>query len=235
MTEFFGNYTYLALMILSLAYPLAQSFEKRVKMYTRFKPILGGILFMMLVFIPWDIAFTVNSFWGFNDAYITGIKLFHLPVEEWMFFLLIPYCCFFVHFVAEYFIKIDWLFDWRRVIGWLIVIVFSIIGLLHIENWYTATAFLGCSSFLTLLLFTRFDFFLGRFWITYLICIIPFVIVNGQLTHPPVVWYNDAQNLGQRLHLEGWANIPLDDFAYNMLMLLMSISGYYYLTKPQTK
>lgn len=222
------QYTYLILMLLSVAYPFAQSFEKRITLYKSWKFIFPAIIITNLVFIPWDVFFTVEEFWGFNSDFITGIKIWHLPIEEWLFFFLIPYCCFFVYFVANYFIKTDILFNQRRNIGWVVFAILIVVGALNFPKWYTSTAFLGAAAWLLMLLITKFDFFLGRFWVAYLLCLIPFIIVNGQLTYPPVVWYNDAENLGVRLFVNGFANIPIDDLAYNLLLLLMNISIYHF-------
>ena len=59
------------------------------------------------------------------------------------------------------------------------------------------------------------------FMLTYLIALIPFLIVNsiltGSFTEEPVVWYNDTHNFGIRL-----GTIPLEDTVYNLLLLLLS-------------
>ena len=63
---------------------------------------------------------------------------------------------------------------------------------------------------------------LRRFYISFLIILIPFFIVNGVLTGSfiaePVVWYNDIENLGIRLF-----TIPVEDigYAFNMLFLVV--------------
>jgi lycopene cyclase domain-containing protein len=52
--------------------------------------------------------------------------------------------------------------------------------------------------------------------------LIPFSIINGILTgsfiDQPVVYYNDAENLGIRL-----GTIPIEDIGYAFSMLLMSL------------
>jgi len=63
--------------------------------------------------------------------------------------------------------------------------------------------------------------FLGRFFMTFLVISIPFLIFNGILTSLPVVWYDDAENLGIRIF-----SIPADDLIYNMGMLLIPLGMY---------
>ncbi|TAE52960.1 MAG: lycopene cyclase domain-containing protein, partial [Bacteroidetes bacterium] len=69
----------------------------------------------------------------------------------------------------------------------------------------------------------------GRFFLAWMVCLIPFFIVNGVLTSLPVVWYNNAQNLGIRL-----GTIPIEDSMYLMLMLSLIMLVYEPLKKRQT-
>jgi lycopene cyclase domain-containing protein len=59
---------------------------------------------------------------------------------------------------------------------------------------------------------------LQKFYFSYLIILIPFLIVNGILTGAftpsPVVWYNDSENLGLRI-----ITIPIEDLGYAFTML----------------
>ena len=63
---------------------------------------------------------------------------------------------------------------------------------------------------------------LGVFYITFLIILIPFFIVNGILTgsfiEDQVVWYNNAENLGIRM-----GTIPIEDAGYAFSMIFLSI------------
>jgi len=69
------------------------------------------------------------------------------------------------------------------------------------------------------------------FYITYAVLLIPFSIVNGLLTgfsYPqPIVWYNNAENLGLRL-----VTIPVEDIFYGMLLIL-SITMIYEMIKDK--
>jgi lycopene cyclase domain-containing protein len=56
---------------------------------------------------------------------------------------------------------------------------------------------------------------MAHFIISYLIHLIPFLIVNGILTAIPVVKYNNTENLGIRIF-----TIPAEDTVYALTMLL---------------
>lgn len=210
---------YLWLDLGSLALPLLFSFHPKIKFYKRWPIVLPGILVMALVFIPWDIYFTAQGFWGFNSNYLSGIQWLGLPIEEWLFFFCIPYACMFTHHVLSS--LVHWWPLSKKTTDWvyLIVVVGLIMGLWYgIDQWYTATAFIYALLILGLTQNTA-PQILPTFFMSYLIILIPFFIVNGVLTGSgipePVVWYNDTQNFGVRL-----GTIPLEDTVYNLGMLL---------------
>jgi lycopene cyclase domain-containing protein len=69
---------------------------------------------------------------------------------------------------------------------------------------------------------------LGRFYLGYVVSLIPFLMVNGLLTgsflEEPIVWYNDAENLGLRI-----GTIPVEDSVYMLLLLMMNTTIYEWL------
>ena len=69
---------------------------------------------------------------------------------------------------------------------------------------------------------------LQHFFLTFLVMLIPFFIVNGVLTGSwidnQVVWYNDAENLGIRM-----GTIPVEDSIYAYSMILMNLYYFEYL------
>lgn len=210
---------YLWLDLGSLALPLLFSFHPKIKFYKKWPSVLPGILVMAIVFIPWDIYFTHKGFWGFNPDYLTGIEWLGLPLEEWLFFFCIPYACLFTHHVLSS--LVSWWPLGKKTTDWIymIVAIGLIIGLWYgINQWYTATAFIYALLLLGLTQNTAPEL-LPSFFMSYLIILIPFFIVNGVLTGSglpePVVWYNDTQNFGVRL-----GTIPLEDTVYNLGMLL---------------
>jgi lycopene cyclase domain-containing protein len=52
-----------------------------------------AILPVAAVFVLWDEVAIWAHIWTYNPAYITGVNIpFHMPIEEVLFFLVIPVC-----------------------------------------------------------------------------------------------------------------------------------------------
>ena len=222
-----SKYLYLGLLIVSLAYPLAQSFERRLRYYRNWKYLFPGIAIMMALFIPWDIAFTEAGVWWFNDSYYTGSTLFHLPLEEWLFFIVVPFACVFIYEVLNYFVRKDFLKPVASYFFGVIAAVLLVTGLFHLDKWYTSTSFLLTAVGLILVVVLN-PGWKGRFLAMYLVSWIPFLLMNGALTgnftREAVVNYNPDEFLGIRI-----TTIPLEDSVYSLLMLLIVVSVYEYL------
>ncbi len=214
---------YLFLVLLALSYPLAQSFENKIR-FARFWPgIFLGTAIMMLVFIPWDVWFTSKGIWGFNERYITGIHIGNLPVEEWLFFIIVPYACVFIYEVLNYFVPAPLLAPIQHKITAVMIFLSFLLSVIFVDRLYTFTTFSLLTLFLVWHLIVNRSTFLGRFYLAFVIIQIPFLFVNGTLTgmftEEPVVWYNNAENMGLRI-----ITIPVEDVGYNMLMLLIVIT-----------
>ena len=204
-----GPYSYLALNIGSVAVPLIASFYPKHSFFKQWHAFFKANLIVALIFILWDIYFTKIGVWGFNDAYLSGIYLSNLPLEEVLFFICIPFACTFTYFSLGYFFKFSppsKLF--LRLLA-LAAILCVIVAVVNYQRVYTATAFLSAAMFLGVIWrkkWTGVKLFLTSFTI----CLLPFYIVNGILSgtgiQEQVVWYNDFENLGLRI-----LTIPLDD------------------------
>jgi lycopene cyclase domain-containing protein len=89
--------TYFLILAGSVAAPLLLSFDSKVAFYRKWKYVFAAMVFPALLYILWDIYFTSKGVWGFNNHYITGIRFINLPVEEVLFFFIVPYCCLFIY------------------------------------------------------------------------------------------------------------------------------------------
>lgn len=218
------NYTYFLILAASVAGPLALSFDKKVAFYKKWKFAFPAMMIPAFLYIGWDIFFTSSGVWNFNEDYITGIKLVNLPVEEVLFFFIVPYCCLFIYeCIRCYFPKLKNKNTGDKLLQAL-AIVLLITGVIFYTKYYTSWTFILCALFIaTIYLFSNFfkDFDATTFLVSYAIILIPFLIVNGFLTAIPVVLYNDAENLGFRIY-----TIPFEDTFYGMLLVMINVAIY---------
>ena len=182
----------------------------------------------MGVFVPWDVIFTINGIWGFNSDYFLGFEIFSLPLEEWLFFICIPFACVFTHYaLLLYFpnLKLNKVATKAIIIS--LVLILFILALVNYDKWYTLVNF-SLAIPLTWLVYKYNPQLLQHFFLTFLVMLIPFFIVNGFLTGSwidnQVVWYNDAENLGIRM-----GTIPVQDSIYAYSMILMNLYYFEYL------
>ena len=213
-----NKYLYLLLNAATISIPFLASFYPKAPFISSIKRIIPAIILPLIVFIVWDVFFTDMGVWGFNETYLTGINLINLPIEEWLFFVTVPYACLFTYFAVKVLKPIDG--NW----GWKLALIIAggllVIGIANVGKWYTSVTFISLALVLILLALKRKQY-LGQFFFSYLFILIPFFLMNGVLTGSwivdEVVWYNDAENLGIRL-----GTIPVEDAFYGMLLLLLN-------------
>ena len=101
--------------------------------------------------------------------------------------------------------------------------ILLLVSVANIHKGYTSVTFILLASLLLFLIWQKHTKYMGRFYFSFLVIMLPFLIVNGILTgtfiEDEVVWYNNDENLGIRL-----GTIPIEDVFYGMLMLLLNIS-----------
>jgi lycopene cyclase domain-containing protein len=217
------KYTYLLINIATIFFPVVLSFDKRVAFYKSWKFIWPGMAITGLLFLFWDVLFTIYGVWSFNDKYIIGIKFFGLPLEEILFFLTVPFACIFIYACLNYYVKWQISNDVSRSISGLLALASAFILMDNFNRLYTAVTFSLLPIILLFLLFIIKSSWLNRFYMAYLVSLIPFYGVNGLLTSIPVVLYNDEQNLGIRV-----GTIPFEDHFYSMALLMMNVAFFEY-------
>jgi len=97
------KFEYFLVLAVCIAGPLAFSFSKKLGFYKDTKRLVLSILLPMIIFIAWDVAATYRGHWSFNKEYISGLYIFNLPVEEILFFVVIPFAGLFTWEVVKYF------------------------------------------------------------------------------------------------------------------------------------
>lgn len=212
------KWAYFYLHIFTFVPVFLLSFDKNVHYYHKWKPLLPAIAIVGGLFIAWDVFFTAQGVWNFNERYFANIRFLHLPVEEWLFFFTVPFACVFIYECLNFYLKKDLL---ARAEPWLTPLMgfgFLLTGLLYWGHLYTTTTFLLTGGFILYHWLFLDGTFRSRFYLSYLVALIPFLIVNGVLTggytEQPVVIYNPEEYLGIRI-----TSVPLDDSVYGFLLM----------------
>lgn len=86
------QYHYLILLGLCLLITLPLEFVLRARVYRRPLRLLIAMAPMLVVFIGWDLLGILRGHWSYNPQFITGLHIGVFPVEELLFFVVIPIC-----------------------------------------------------------------------------------------------------------------------------------------------
>jgi lycopene cyclase domain-containing protein len=87
------RYQYLLLMAACVVLTLPLEFVLGARVWRRPRRLLKAVLPGMVIFSLWDVAAIARHHWSYNPRYVTGWDLpGHLPVEEVVFFAVVPIC-----------------------------------------------------------------------------------------------------------------------------------------------
>lgn len=213
--------TYLLINILIILFPLVLSFDKNLKFYRNVKYVLASILIVSSAYIVWDIIATNRGDWAFSEQHLLGIYFYVLPLEEILFFITVPYSCIFIYETIKFYLN-EKVYPIKKNIFLIPVISFILLALVFNKQAYTFTVLLYSAAFFLLGVLTNSKLLTSKiFWISILICFVPFFIVNYFLTSIPVVTYNDTAFSAIRV-----ITIPLEDFLYSFSMVSLWILFY---------
>jgi len=220
---------YITLDFLIILFPLIFTFFWKFKYYKFFKPLAVSIIIVGFSYILWDILVTSRGDWWFEKEYLIGIEIFGLPIEEILFFVVVPFACIFIYENLEFFIK-DKKVPFNKWFYLTIAAIFFVVGIIFRNQDYTILSMFSCSLFFILaptlypkLLQSR------NYWFYIVFSFIPFIIFNYLLTSIFIVGYNPDAIWGGAGAWNGrFFTIPFEDFFYNFSMLSFYILVYIY-------
>ncbi|MFZ5519167.1 MAG: lycopene cyclase domain-containing protein [Candidatus Zhuqueibacterota bacterium] len=215
------NAEYLIFTLAVIIGPLALSFDKRVHFVGKWPGVARAILPTLIIFGAWD-SLVAGRHWWFNPDFTLKPRIAGLPIEEWLFFIVIPYACLFVWEVFAAYFKNR---ELRRLNGLRFLLMAGIplgIFIYSTGKEYTGLVIvaLGFVGVLDDLLKTK---LFGQLRVYQLIAIsMGFMLIfNGYLTWRPVIQYNESFISGARI-----LTIPIEDFGFGLAMILMSTMLY---------
>jgi lycopene cyclase domain-containing protein len=213
---------YLILELIVIIIPLIFSFDKNLRFYRNWKSVLSSLLLVSAIYIPIDIYFTMHGIWGFNPEHHSGIVILSLPLEEWLFFFTIPYASMFLHYTFVYYFPAKMISN--KVCTLLSVLFIVLLVILIFFTYHKTYTFIDSILLIGALIFSLFDKagIINRFYITFLIILVPFILLSSILTgsfiNNAVYWYNNSFNLGVRIF-----TIPVEDIGFAFSLILFNI------------
>ncbi|KAA3648880.1 MAG: lycopene cyclase domain-containing protein [Bacteroidetes bacterium] len=224
-----NSYLYLFVNLGALIIPFIYSFHPKLLFYKKWKSYFLSNLITIIPFIIWDIAFTEKGIWGFNPNYLTGLYIWNLPIEEILFFLCIPYACVYTWHCFKVLLWRERFIKPKKWLNYFLIGFSLFMSFIFAQQDYTFLTFLGLAVLLVYLTLSKTKW-LSSFYLTYLVLLIPFLIVNGILTgtgiESPIVWYNDLENIGIRI-----LTIPIEDVFYGMTLILLNVTLFEHFNK----
>lgn len=225
------QYTYALILFFTIIICFISSFDKRLLFNQHFGTFIKAAILVAIPFIAWDVWFTSKGVWWFNTDYTLGIVIAGLPIEEWLFFICIPFSCVFTYYCFDKFFKLNWLSGFNNMIVFATVIVCALVALLHHDKIYTLVTALATMLTVIYLHFIARADWISKASLVYTVLMLGFFPVNGILTgtglESPIVNYNPKDFLGIRM-----LTIPIEDAVYGYTQFLLVI---YFFKKFKTK
>ncbi len=214
------SYTYSLILFFTVIICFLASFDRRIRFDRHFGAFLTAAILVAIPFIAWDVWFTAHGVWWFNTKYTVGLLLAGLPIEEWLFFICIPFSCIFTYYCFDKFFNLSWLLGFNNLIVFVTVIVCALMALLHYDKIYTLVTAIATIGTLVYLHFVARVDWIGKASFVFSILMLGFFPVNGVLTgtglESPIVNYNPGDFLGIRM-----LTIPIEDAVYGYTQFLL--------------
>jgi lycopene cyclase domain-containing protein len=87
-----GAYEYLTLLALCLVVTAPLELVLRVGVYRQARRLGLTLLCVGAVFVVWDLVGAGLGHWDYNPDAIAGLYILGLPLEEYLFFVVVPLC-----------------------------------------------------------------------------------------------------------------------------------------------
>ncbi len=221
----FQNYWYLLILLVLAGLTLFLFIKKSIVFIMELKYMLPAIIFSGAIFIMLNIRFLQSGIISFNENFLVGKNILTLPLEEWLFLLIISLFAFSVYILVN--VKFE---KFEKPNLFFVVSVLLLIGIAY-EAWFSRQKLVPFFVFFLLAIYfgytlfrNRFKSHLTKFYITYFIVVVPFFLIKIVLNALPVILYNNDFTLGVRL-----VGVPVEQFANLFLLMLVNITIFEYL------
>ncbi len=215
------KFAYLIFNLVVLIGPLSAIVFYRPIILPVWPALFFSLFIAAVIFIILD-QWATGRFWYFNRKYLTGLFIGKLPVEEWLFFITVPFACFLLWVNLQPLLP-DASVNFFWLVGFLFCL--SILALISLKKHRTYAAAVIIGFFTVIIL----DMLAGanlivrqRFWIFMIIVNLLTLIFNAYLVNQPIVRYFKQPKTGWQI-----LNIPAEDFLYGTCLIYSNLFLYH--------
>jgi len=97
---------YMLVLVLAGIVPFILSFWPPFKIWRHARALFLSIAVVVIVFGGWDVFAAWRGHWGFAPDAVWKARAINLPLEEVLFFVVIPFCCIFTWETLKYILEI---------------------------------------------------------------------------------------------------------------------------------
>lgn len=210
------NLTYLLLALGILVIPILLLFVKKTNFYQTIKFALPAVVITALIFSFFATLFVIFGAWVFNPTYLSGTKLWIIPIEECVFYLTSCLAGIAIYQSLNVFFPENALDKFSLSMSNLMLgICIAMLFFAHLK-WYSTLTFGVLFVMILYIEYLNKLRFSYRFYRGYLASLLFFYLAYGIMTTLPVITYMDTLDL--RI-----GAIPFESHFYFMAMLLMSV------------
>ena len=220
---------YFTILLVFIAIPFFSSKKINHRYLLKFKYFIPTFLLTGAIFILWDRQFTDLDIWKFNPEYTLGIKILNLPIEEWLFFFTFPFFSLHLYeMLTEKSIQVKKL-NIFVIINLVLLVFFGLITYFCRNNLYAFFTFFLLTIYFGYTVFrNNFKRNFPNFYLSFLLALIPYLILRELLTSLPVITFNDTYLLKIFIF-----SVPVEDIGFFFLLHLMNVTIYDYLKVKQ--
>lgn len=225
----FQNYWYLLMLLVLAGVTVFLFLKKTIVFITEIKYMLPAIIFSGAIFILFDNRLLETGIIEFNQNYLFGKSIYNLPIEEWLYLLIMSLFTFSIYLLVS--AKFE---NFEKTNLFVPISVLLLVGISYIA-WTTRDklipffiSFLLAIYFAYTLFRKRFYPHLAKFYISFLVSVVPFLIIRAFVNSIPVIIYSSEYIFGIRLF-----NMPIEEFGYLFLLMLINFTIFEYLRNNQ--
>ncbi len=219
------NLVYLGTLVILLILATVMIAKITNDLLFEIKYILPAVVFSAIIFLMINIRLAELKVFVYNPNYLSGINWLQYPAEEWV---LMPVISLF-SFAAYLFTK-KRLTSFEKpnlfvIVSLVLLVISGLITWFSRQKVYPFSLFLLVTIYLGYTVFrNRFKYHLTSFYLAYLIMIIPFFVLKAAVFSVQLIIPDSNFLIGISL-----LNMPVEEFAFLFLLMLINITIYEYL------